>query len=294
MMFHNNRFNEKVLNVADFASLLKILTKQENWKKLDIRVLNIIFENAQSKLTDFINGSIGNSALEKVQNFICFCEENKCLDKKFLDFIQRNNPTNALSRISSRIRSNGDNFLYDLQTNELNDKQAEKYLVVTELSYKYAILSDPFNLSAHFSLANLYLLSEAKESAAEICLLYDLSEEKLLSSPVSDDDEKRNMQYESLKENYSGMLTDIRNQIDTIKREVGLPIIERLNIPEDTTSEEEKEMTRKSVEKLTRQWYPKWVDEKDNNDDEMVYCTTCKKSVKPTFHGLCPNCDNAL
>ena len=46
------------------------------------------------------------------------------------------------------------------------------------------------------------------------------------------------------------MLTDIRNQIDTIKREVGLPIIERLNIPEDTTSEEEKEMTRKSVEKL--------------------------------------------
>ena len=88
-MFHNNRFSEKVLNVADFASLLKILTKQENWKKLDIRVLNIIFENAQSKLTDFINGSIGNSALEKVQNFICFCEENKCCRQKVLGFYSK-------------------------------------------------------------------------------------------------------------------------------------------------------------------------------------------------------------
>ena len=81
------------------------------------------------------------------------------------------------------------------------DKQAEKYLVVTELSYKYAILSDPFNLSAHFSLAKIYTYypEGQRNQQLKICLLYDLSEEKLLSSPVSDDDEKRNMQYEELE-----------------------------------------------------------------------------------------------
>lgn len=290
-------FGDKLTTLSDFNQLFKVLRKRKMWKNINEKVLLLIIENSKSKLTNFRFSKLDNIALKKMISFISFAEKLNWFDYEFIEFIQLGSPTNAATRMSQRLNSNAAKYVYELETNStLSENEKIFCLNVAELNYRNGILCDPLNLSTHFILANLYLSTDKKENAADICELYDSAEYVLLHSKESD----INDMHECMRENKGSMLTELRNNIDRIKTEIGLVLTEREIIPEGRIDEEANKILGKSAQKLNKEWYPKWYSDEneeiivEKNTKQQLFCKKCAKNVQPSFHGLCPACGDPL
>ena len=265
MFFSKLRSHQTLLSITDLPQLLGFLQTQKLWKRVDPKIVQIIFTNANSQLTNFTLGALGDTAIEKIISFICFTEEYRCFDNKFCSFIHSFDATNASTRMSQRLRSNGDNYLYSMENGSITEARMKEFGTIAEISLKHAILCDPLNLSVHLTLAALYLAFDMPNSAEEMCKLYDSAELVLLHSK----EDPINYGHDVLRRNVSSLLANARNEIDRIKMEVGLQVIEREVVPEATEDAQTKEWTSRIVEENMHKHYRKWASSEIAKDEKQ-------------------------
>ena len=251
---------DKIFNITNVGELYSSITSRKFWNKVNPDILRAIFKNAQSDLTTFDYGDCPsrNEPYHKIHRFVVASEIYRRVEK-YPSLMNRNDPTNALFEMSQNLNYQALDLLYKVQTESMSESKALQYMAHAELSYQSAILCDPFNLSIYASLAGIYLSLENNKWAAVVCKMYDNAETHLLH----DQEGQLNYSHEALRKNQGSLLAEVRQEIDRIKKEVGLEVAEREPIPEDAESESSKKMLSESTERMQRQFYPKLFSQED-------------------------------
>jgi len=90
-----------------------------------------------------------------------------------------------------------------------------------------------------------------------------------------------------LKENHDSLLTKVRQDIDSIKRIVGLEISPWQEVPEKRSDDSSRQRLYEISEGLLG-------DPPRPQKVKKALCKKCNKMVTPTFHRCCPECGEFL
>jgi len=251
MLFKKN-FYKGLFEATSINQIIVVLSKRKPWNMMNVEIFNILFENAQSDLTYLGTADVGDTPLEKIQNFICFVEDQKAIDEQFVQFMNSSRNTHEMiTYLSKRLYSNGENCMFALEKTS-NNLQLANLAGSAELSLKYAIICDPLNIYAHNQLGNLYCIFKSKEIAVTIFDLYDKAEHEILHPSNTDD----YVSHDILRRNYGGTLKEVRAGIDRSMSELGIPPREREVIPEDTSDEDNRRMVNEVAQRNLEKYHP--------------------------------------
>ena len=160
------------------------------------------------------------------------------------------------------------------------------HLSTAEIAYQSAIVCDLFALNCYVSLAGLYLFGDSQQTrdfARDVCRLFDQADDRLHKKADSDLSSVQRV----YRDNHDSLLTKVRQDIDGIKRIVGLEISPWQEVPEKQSDDS----TRQHLYEISKGLVG---DRPRSQEKKETLCKNCKKLVTPTFHGCCPECGEFL